>query len=499
MNAIYDRKSRTDDPSASVEEVLASHARALEALAERNGIAVDDVYREVVSGESLAARPEMLKLLQGIRAGVYDAVLCMDIDRLGRGGMADQGVILDAFRDSGTLIVTPDKTYDLSNDADEELTEFKAFFARREYKMIRKRMLRGKMDTIKSGGYIANAPYGYRKCVIDKLPSLEIVEEEAEFVRYIFSRYTSGAGSEVIAQELNALGSSPRRSDQWNRSTIRRLLRNPVYTGKIAWNRRRGFKAGSHGKDRPHTVTMPEEEWIMADGKHKAIISEETFDRAQEVCSKRYVPSTKTGHTMNPFAGLIICSRCGMKMQLTIRPKAKGGPYILCTVKGCQAGAKMEYVEEAVIAALHDELEHIWLRSIGIFPQEELDRQNQLLRSLQKEGEKLEARKTKLYELLEDGVYDKPTFQSRMKSAENELSALSARLADAERIKAGIETSDMHKTADQLETVLKLYPTLDAEQKNMLLKTVVDHITYTKPKKTKPRDFSLEITLKHIV
>lgn len=102
----------------STEEVLAKHRAALEELADRLGLPVDGVYEEVASGEKLYARPEMLKLLERIRAGEVEAVLCMDIDRLGRGGMADQGTILDAFRESRTLIITPEKTYDLTNDVD---------------------------------------------------------------------------------------------------------------------------------------------------------------------------------------------------------------------------------------------------------------------------------------------------------------------------------------------------------------------------------------------
>jgi len=496
MNAIYDRKSRMDDPGLSVEEVLSAHARALEELAEKYGIVVDDVYREVVSGESLSARTEMQRLLKAVQAGAYDAVLCMDIDRLGRGGMADQGVILDSFRDSETLIITPDKTYDLTDEMDEELTEFKAFFARREYKMIRKRMLRGKMDVIKSGGYVANAPYGYRKRMAGKLPSLEIVEEEAEFVRYIYSRYASGVGAETISQELNALGSSPRRSAQWSRNTVRNLIRNPTYKGKVAWNRVKHFRPGSHGLDRHHVVYMPEGEWIMADGKHEAIISEEEWNLVQETRVKRHIPSTKTGHTMNPFAGLIVCSVCGKKMQRM--NMHKGDPYILCNTKGCQAGAKEEYVEAALISKLRDRLEAIRVRPVGVSDTGALERETQLLRSLRKEMEKLQDRKIKLYELLEDGVYDKPTFQARMKAAEDELSALTSRIADEEDVIAGIEAADMRKTGAQLESVLQIYLTLTAEQKNMLLKTVVDRIVYTKPKKTKPLDFALDVSLKRI-
>lgn len=83
-NMMYLRKSRAEE-GQSTEEVLAKHRAALEELADRLGLPVDGVYEEVASGEKLYARPEMLKLLERIRAGEVEAVLCMDIDRLGRG------------------------------------------------------------------------------------------------------------------------------------------------------------------------------------------------------------------------------------------------------------------------------------------------------------------------------------------------------------------------------------------------------------------------------
>lgn len=128
----------------------------------------------------------MLRLLEDVEDGKYDAVLCMDLDRLSRGRMKDQGIILDAFKDSGTLIVTPEKTYDLSDEIDDELAEFKTFMSRREYKIINKRLQRGKAQTIRDGCYVANAPYGYRKVTIDRKPTLEIVESEAAYVRMMF-------------------------------------------------------------------------------------------------------------------------------------------------------------------------------------------------------------------------------------------------------------------------------------------------------------------------
>lgn len=85
--------------------------------------------------------------------------------------MSQQGIILETIKAADVKIITPRKVYDLNNDIDEEYTEFQAFFARRELKTINRRLQRGLEKTIKDGGYIANAPYGYEKCTINKLTS----------------------------------------------------------------------------------------------------------------------------------------------------------------------------------------------------------------------------------------------------------------------------------------------------------------------------------------
>ena len=122
--AVYLRKSRADDPHEPLEETLRKHREQLTAYMLREGISVlpEDVYEEVVSGDSLYARPQMLRLLEAVEAGEYSGVLCMDIQRLGRGSMRDQGVILDAFKYSGTKILTPTKTYDFCAGASKPLS-----------------------------------------------------------------------------------------------------------------------------------------------------------------------------------------------------------------------------------------------------------------------------------------------------------------------------------------------------------------------------------------
>ena len=491
-NAMYLRKSRAEE-QASTEEVLAKHRATLVELAAKKEIIVTDVFEEVVSGESLYARPQMLQLLEGVNAGRYAAVLCMDIDRLGRGGMADQGIILDAFRYSETLIVTPDKTYNLSDEMDEELTEFKAFMARREYKMIRKRMRRGLMQTIESGGYIANPPYGYRKIVVDKLPTLEIVEEEAVFIRMMYDRYQAGIGSYLIARELNSAGSVPRRNAQWSASTVREILKNPTYIGLVAWNRVRHFKPGTHGNDKHHVVYMPQDQWKLAEGRHQAIISREQWESVQRIRKDRAIPPTNPKRLSNPLSGLVYCAVCGQKMQ-QIRAGKDDIPYLYCIKNQCCASAKMEYIEGRLIQVIESKLSTLRLQALCAAPPDI----SPLLTALDftvRELSKLDARLPRLYEFLEDGTYDRDTFRQRLEAVENEKSALLERRyeleKDIERAKARIT----RRTAEQLEDVLSLYPALVPGEKNRLLKTVIERIDYSKPKNSKPMGFSISVHL----
>ena len=143
--ALYLRKSRADiDAEARGEgETLAKHRAALNEYARRRGMLIVREYAEIVSGDSIAARPQMQALLADVKAGMYAGVIVNDVDRLGRGDSIDQEIIKLTFAASHTLIITPTKDIDFANNTDEDLYDFKAFFARTEYKMISSRMAQG--------------------------------------------------------------------------------------------------------------------------------------------------------------------------------------------------------------------------------------------------------------------------------------------------------------------------------------------------------------------
>ena len=158
----YLRKSRFDRDylDLSVEETLKRHQEILDRLARDRGFYIAKVYREVVSGESIAARPEVQKMLEEVSSGIYTGVLVVDVERLARGNSADQAYISQIFQFSGTRIITPSKTYDPTDEFDQEYFEFGLFMSRREYKTINRRLVRGRQSSASEGKYVGSvAPY----------------------------------------------------------------------------------------------------------------------------------------------------------------------------------------------------------------------------------------------------------------------------------------------------------------------------------------------------
>ena len=217
--AIYLRKSRADENNPN--ETLEKHKEILLDYANENALAVIDIYEEVVSGGMLYNRFEMLKLLDNIPKGLYDAVLCIDLDRLGRGSAADSERIFDVLKKYNIKIITLKKVYDLNNEYDEDYSEFEMFMARKELKFITRRMNRGRVKSINDGCFVSGAPFGYRNAVINRRHTLEIYEPEAKYVRMIFDMYVNqNQGLTAISRCLESLGVTSKKGTPLNRSTI---------------------------------------------------------------------------------------------------------------------------------------------------------------------------------------------------------------------------------------------------------------------------------------
>lgn len=492
--AVYLRKSRMEEGLAT-EEVLSKHQKTLYDYAAAHGIHILEQYPEVVSGESLYARPQMLRLLQDVEDGLYDAVLCMDLDRLSRGRMKDQGIILDAFRESDTLIITPEKVYNLSDEIDEEYAELKTFISRREYKIITKRLRRGLQMSIQEGCYVANAPYGYHKTVVDRKPTLEIYEPEAKFVRMMFELYAQGYGCISVARHINALGARPHRAEEFSRNSVAKILRNPTYVGKIVWNQKKHIRKGAKGNPKHITIYQPRDQWTITDGLHPAIVDRELFDQVQAIMDGRYQPAKNDGTVKSPLAGLVKCAHCGQNMQ---RMVMKGKPYLLCMRQGCCASSQFDLVEGQILDFLRETLTKLTMGQPQHLPGRDLSVLESSLAAVQHELAGTDRQKTRLYELLELGEYDLPLFRERMAAVKTKRAALERREADLRRSLQEAQCADPALLAQRIQAVLDAYGTADAAGKNALLKSVLATVWYRKEKKSKPADLQLTFGLRAV-
>ncbi len=321
--AVYLRKSRADegDPDA-----LHRHRETLLAFAQEHQLAVAEIFEEIVSGESLYLRPQMLHLLEGVREGRFEAVLCMDIDRLGRGDMASQGIILDSFRSAACKIITPRRVYDLSNEMDETYSEFEAFMARQEYKMIVRRMRRGVMAAAREGAHVTEVPFGYVRAWEGKRPTLALHPQEASWVQTAFALYTGqGQGCQKIADLFNAAQVPAKKSAQWSRTSIRKMLHNPVYTGTWLYNRSKWQKR-KKPEDKNKSIPRPPEEWICMENAFPAIVSKEQFQLAQELFQSRSHSPSHPGQRKTPWPGWSIAAFAVQKCSASTR-RAKALPH----------------------------------------------------------------------------------------------------------------------------------------------------------------------------
>ena len=497
--AIYLRKSRQDEEAEKrgEHETLSRHRSTLFKLAKEQNLNIVEVKEELISGESISYRPKMLELLEEVKQGLYDAVLVMDIDRLGRGNMQDQGLILDTFKQSKTKIITPRKVYDLSNEFDEEYSEFEAFMARKELKLITRRMQRGRIKSVEEGKCISsNAPFGYKFEFEGKNRFLVVDDEKANIVKIIFDMYLEGLGAYKIANYLNSLGYKTSTGRDWYEKGIRDIIKNKAYCGYIVWNKVE--------RKRNSSRRSPEKQ-IESLGLHEPIISEDIWNKAQEMRTKRSIsPVHDNKKLTNPLAGLVKCKLCGA--TLTASSSTYGGKKVkFLSCKTCYkvAAVKLDVFESEVLNSLDSILNtyKLYLNDdIESFDDSsKLNTYLNLLKQLEKESITLVNQKEKLHELLEKGIYDIDTYLDRSKvlaeKIENNKNSI-------DKVKNDIEYESTHsidisEVVPKLENLLELYPkTNNIAEKNQLLKTVIDSIIYHKEKKQRNGKFEIDINFK---
>jgi site-specific DNA recombinase len=249
--AIYIRKSRAE----SMED-LEKHRMVLIDLCKRNNFKYVE-YMEVGTSDSIDLRPKISKLLKEVEEGVYDAVCVVEYDRLGRGDLGEQDRLKKAFQKSNTLIITPDKIYDLNDDIDDTFADLKGFFARQEYKMITKRLRQGKKIGARRGQWtngIPPFPFVYQRYKEKCNPKGIVVDDEKlKVYRFIIDEALRGVPPKNIAETLNRRGLLTAKTKYWSGVTVHRLLLDETHLGKIISNKSQG---DGHKKKRPNAKNL---------------------------------------------------------------------------------------------------------------------------------------------------------------------------------------------------------------------------------------------------
>ena len=484
---IYLRKSRSDSPLESVEEVLAKHEKMLQDFAIKTfgqAIPEENIFREVVSGETIEDRPEMKKVLSRIETKNVKGVLVVEPQRLSRGDLVDCGNIIRAFKFTDTKILTPMKTYDLHDRFDEKF--FKDELMRgSEYLEYTKEILnRGRLASVAEGWYIGSIPpYGYDKIMIREghkdRPTLKINEEEANVVRMIFDMFTNqNIAPYSIALKLEAMGVVPRKAKTFSQATIKDILINPHYIGKVTWNR---FKTEINYVDGEITKSRPRQsDYLIFEGRHPAIIDDELWERTQARKGKN--PRT-AGELRNPTARLLFCS-CGRAMSYRAYKDKEGNercePRMLCNdqVHCGTRSATFSAIMEALISGLEAHLEDFEVK-LKNGDGESTKLQEERLIHIQKELEEIEAQQEKLYDFLERGIYNEETFVKRNKTLTDKREEL--------RTTYNKMKSTLPNSINYEDKVVMLSQALEAlrddeipvKVKNDFLTAVIERIVYT--------------------
>ncbi|MBQ2396431.1 MAG: recombinase family protein [Bacteroidales bacterium] len=491
---IYLRKSRTDDPLLTVEEVLQKHESILDEWAEKNlgtKIPEKNKLREVVSGETLADRSEMQRLLKLIESPKWKAVLVTEIQRLGRPDLEEIGKISKIFRFTNTLVITPEKTYDLRDDEQRDSFERRLKQGNELLEYYKKIQIRGKLISVSKGNFIGSIPpYGYDKIWItegkEECPTLAINEEQANVVRMIFDMYVNqDLGRPTICHRLDEMGIKPPKGQRWSHSYLKDLLENIHYTGKVRYNWR---KTVTIVEDSEIIKTRPKAkigEYLIYEGKHEAIISEELFNAAREKQGRnhRAKPTTKV---RNPFASILYC-QCGRAMKYATYKSHNAPPRLVCIDQPhCHTGScTYDEMVDIVANILRQCIDDFKVR-IENDTGDAIKMHEKLLKTLEKKMQDLEAKEIAQWEAQShpDPSQRMPAHIFKMLNEKvlKEMDEVKEAMCNARKsMPAPVNyKAKLHMFTEALNALLN--PEADAEKTNRLLKDCIEKIEYNREK-----------------
>lgn len=460
--------------------------RLLLEYAKANDILVsnDNIFIETgISGRKVDKRPEFQKMisLAKTKPAPFDSILVWKFSRFARN--QEESIVyksllrkqcnIDVISVSEPLIDGP------FGSLIERIIEWMD-----EYYSIRLsgEVTRGMTEKALRGGYQSRPPLGYKIAVKGEPPV--IVPAEAKIVRIIFEKYVhEKQGYFDIARYLNSLGYKTSHGKSFEARSIDYIIQNPTYCGMIRWNRTENETNRIKDKD----------EWIITEGHHEPIISKELFDAAQERYKSTYRPrGARPSSTYRHWlSGLLKCPHCGRTMiAKRVVKKSNGANYAYFTCYGYSKGkclipsnVSSLKLEPAVLSSLKEILDTKTLSfEYKVIEQtEQVDEKALLEEQLQQIALKEQRIKTAYRE----GIDTIEEYKHNREIIERERDEIQQKICELESV--DMDTSD--DKAIMLKKIQNVYEVVSSsdytdQQKNEMLKTIVDKFVYDKEKDT---------------
>lgn len=261
-------------------------------------------------------RPNFQKMMASIRQGDYTHLIVWKVDRVSR-NLLDFSTMYQELKERKVTFISLNEQFDTSTPMGGAMLKIILIFAELEREMTSERVTAVMLDRAENGLWNGNRPpLGY---VLDRQTMLLSPDpDEKETVKMIFDLYEKLRSCRKVARFLQQNGISPKFHDEWLPEYIRRTLRNTVYIGTYTYNRYE-----FHGNKRP------ENEWIIKENNHPAIISRDQFDRCNEILDKnatsRDVSELRQTKHVHVFGGKLACNLCGGNMNASKDKERENG------------------------------------------------------------------------------------------------------------------------------------------------------------------------------
>jgi site-specific DNA recombinase len=361
--ALYTRVST--DEQAKEGYSLEVQREYLEDFAKRQGWEVyypqeGKIYADDITGYTLD-RPALKQLLLDARRKKFDSVLVYKIDRFSR-KLKDMLNLIDELEDMGIGFKSATEPFDTMTSAGKLMMQQLGSFAEFERNRIKERVFPGMIKGVERGNWqgARYSPYGYHYNKEKKL--LEVVPEEAEIVRLIYSMYIANHSTTQVAGYLYNKGYKTRSGGKFHTKLVGDILKNQVYLGKLVWNRHHYDKKQKTEKGYRY-IKNPDSKIIVVQGRHEAIITQEDFDKVQQIrAQNRKCTNKRLNTSVYMLTGILLCAKCGHKYRgssyITNHRQRKRKPWYRCSAREehyikCENPAvRAEVIETQVFAIL---------------------------------------------------------------------------------------------------------------------------------------------------